>query len=56
MYGIVFWTIMAFSQGSMEEIGNAYPTAQDCRAALKDWYPYFFATHIVTFDCWPNRR
>ena len=56
MFGIVFWTIVAFSQGTMKDIGNVYPTQAACLASLKDWYPYFFPDHVVTFDCWPKHR
>jgi hypothetical protein len=57
-YGIVFWTIAAFAQGSVIEIGNAYPTPAACRIALQDWYPIFRAwpESNVVFDCWPQIR
>jgi hypothetical protein len=56
-FGIVFWVIAAFSQGTMHEVGNAYPTAAACRTSVKDWYPIFRAwpESNVVFDCWPKR-
>jgi hypothetical protein len=55
--GILFWTIVAFSQGTVQEIGNAYPTAALCRADLKSWYPIFrqWPDSNVVFDCWPKQ-